>query len=515
MQMPDIHSASDQTLFEALLEAMHTHGKDEKRIEDIMPSLASYGDLLKKSLALGRLVAKVSAPNENVGVFMPNVTNTIALIFGMSAFARIPAMLNYTAGIANLQDACDVANIKTIITSRKFVETAQLDSLLAKLQNVQIHYLEDLRSHFTLWDQCWLFCFALRFPSLVNRAGSADLPAVVLFTSGSEGTPKGVVHSHRSILANIAQIRSRLDFYASDKVMACLPLFHVFGFTCGAIMPVVMGAKLYLYPSPLHYKAIPEIIAEKKCTVLFSTSTFLAHYATHAKAHDLASLRLVLAGAEKLNPQVHQTWMDQFGLNILEGYGATECAPVLAVNTPSEHRLGTVGKLLPELHADLAPVAGMVGGGILKVRGPNLMLGYYLKRAPGILQSSEGHFYDTGDIVEIDQEGFVKILGRVKRFSKVAGEMVSLDTVEKIAIAASPEHHHAASSVQDAKRGEVIVLFTTDQNLVREAIQHASKVLGVPEIAIPRKIIFIKELPLLATGKTDYLHINQMAEALG
>jgi len=431
----------------------------------------------------------------------------------MSAMRRVPAMLNYTAGTAGLQNACIAANVETIITSRQFLDAAKLNETVAAIQGANVVYLEDLREHFGLFDKLWLLGYARWFPKAVDQSSHPDDPAVVLFTSGSEGKPKGVVHSHHGVLANIAQIRSVIDFSPSDKFMIALPLFHAFGFTCGAIMPLVTGSKMFLYPSPLHYRIIPEIIYDRGCSVLFGTSTFLGNYARFAHPYDFYKLRYVVAGAEKLNEEVRKTWMEKFGIRILEGYGATECAPVLAVNTPMAYRSGTVGPLLPGLEPKLESVPGIPQGGLLSVRGPNVMLGYYLYDNPGVLKAPEDGWYSTGDIVDIDADGFVRILGRVKRFAKVAGEMVSLETVEQIANRAAPEGQHAASTQADPQRGENILLFTTDVGLTRDSLQAAARELGSPELAVPRKIVVVMELPLLGTGKTDYVKLKQLAEA--
>lgn len=501
-----------QTMFSAFLDAIKIHGRGKRLLEDMQQVEESYGQLLKKSLVLGRLTSKISAPGENVGVLMPNVTNTICLIFGMSAMRRIPAMLNYTAGVAGMQNACIAAGVRTVVTSRKFVEAAKLAGVMDHLQNVRIVYLEDLRAQFDLWDKLWLLGFALWAPAMATQQGRADEPAVVLFTSGSEGKPKGVVHTHRGILANIAQIRAVVDFSPSDKFMVTLPLFHAFGFTCGGIMPLVTGSKIFLYPSPLHYRIIPEIIYDRGCTVLFGTSTFLGNYARFAHPYDFYKLRYVVAGAEKLNEEVRKTWMEKFGIRILEGYGATECAPVLSVNTPMACRAGTVGPLLPGLESRVEAVPGIAHGGLLSVRGPNVMQGYYLFDNPGVLKPPLGGWYSTGDVVEIDADGFVRILGRVKRFAKIAGEMVSLEVVEQIANLASPAGQHAATTQTDPQRGENILLFTTDGTLDREALLTAARELGSPELAVARKIVQVAELPLLGTGKTDYVTLKQMAE---
>ncbi len=512
MQNMLFSSTQINTLFTAFLDAVSTYGRKAVLVEDMRQVEENYGELLKKSLALGRLARKITQLHENVGVLMPNVTNTICLIFGLSAFARIPAMLNYTAGSAGIQNACTAASIKIIISSREFIKTAKLDEVIAGLQGVNVVYLEDLAKQFTWLDKAWLMGFALWLPRLAATKSYPSDPAVVLFTSGSEGKPKGVVHSHASILANIAQIKSVIDFSMQDKFMMVLPLFHAFGFTCGAIMPLVAGSRLFVYPSPLHYRVIPEVIYDRGCTVLFGTSTFLGNYAKFANPYDFYKLRYVVAGAEKLNDEVRKTWLDKFGIRILEGYGATECAPVLAVNTPMASKTGSVGTLLPGLEAKLEQVPGIEDGALLSVRGPNVMLGYYLFDNPGVIQTTAEGWYNTGDIVKIDEDGFVFIKGRVKRFAKVAGEMVSLETVENIANHAAPAHQHAATTQTDAQRGENILLYTTDSNLNREQLGNSAKQLGSPELAVARKIIVVDALPLLGTGKTDYVTLKNMAE---
>jgi len=512
MQNMLFSSTQIDTLFQSFLDAVSTYGRSTVLVEDMRQVEETYGELLKKSLALGKLSNKVTQPNENVGVMMPNVTNTICLIFGLSAFGRIPAMLNYTAGSTGIKNACTAASVKTIISSREFIKAAALEDTIAGLQGLNIVYLEDLRPKFSWLDKLWLMGFALWFPRLATVKSNPNDPAVVLFTSGSEGKPKGVVHSHRSILANVAQIKSIIDFSMQDKFMMVLPLFHAFGFTCGAIMPLVVGSRMFIYPSPLHYRVIPEVIYDRGCTVLFGTSTFLGNYAKFANPYDFYKLRYVVAGAEKLNEEVRKTWVDKFGIRILEGYGATECAPVLAVNTPMANRSGSVGTLIPGLESKLDPVPGIEDGALLSVRGPNVMLGYYLHDNPGVIDSSHEGWHSTGDIVTIDEDGFIFIKGRVKRFAKVAGEMVSLETVENIANHASPQHQHAATTQIDSQRGESILLFTTDSSLSREQLSNSAKELGNPELAVARKLIVVEELPMLGTGKTDYLTLKNMAQ---
>lgn len=513
MQHMMYQTQQSKTLFEALLDTMDKFGAKTKIVEDLNMVEEHYQELLKKSLALGRIACKVSQPNETVGVLMPNITNTLALIFGMSAFKRVPAMLNYTSGTAGIQNACIAANVRTIITSRKFIETAKLDEVINKLQNLNIVYLEDLRTQFGVLDRAWLMGYALHYPRAAIEPSEADDTAVILFTSGSEGKPKGVVHSHKSILANIHQIMAMLDFNPTDKFMMVLPMFHAFGFT-GSLLPVLNGIRIMIFPSPLQYKVIPEVIYDKGCTVFFATSTFLGNYAKFAHPYDFYKLRIVVAGAEKLNEEVRKVYHEKFGIRILEGYGTTECAPVVSANTPMANRHGSVGQLMPGIHHRLVPVPGIEQGGVLHVKGNNIMKGYYLYDQPAVLVPPPEGWYDTGDVVEIDNDGFIHIKARVKRFAKVAGEMVSLEVVEKVANTAAPDFMHAATTQIDAGRGENIILFTTDPALKREDLQIVAKNLGTPEIAIARKIIQLDEIPLLGTGKTDYVTLKQMAESV-
>ena len=512
MQKMLFQAQKNRTIFEAFLDAVDKYGGNYQLIEDLNESEETYQDLLKKSLALGKIASKVCTNNETVGVLMPNITNTLALILGMSAFNRIPAMLNYTSGTAGMQNACIAANIKTVITSHKFIEAAGLESIVANFQQLNIVYLEDLRAEFGMLDRAWLMGYALHYPRSAMETNKHDQAAVVLFTSGSEGKPKGVVHSHKSILANVAQIAAVLDFNHSDKMMMVLPLFHSFGFTA-SLIALLNGIKINVFPSPLQYKVIPELIYDRGCTIFFATSTFLSNYAKFAHPYDFYKLRLVVAGAEKLNEEVRKTYSEKFGIRILEAYGATECAPGISINTPMANLNGSVGQLVPGLEHKLETVPGIDNGGLLHVKGENVMMGYYLFDAPGVLNPPVEGWYNTGDIVEIDKDGFVHIRGRVKRFAKVAGEMVSLEVVEHIANTAAPDYQHAASSISDAQRGESIILFTCDKKLKREDLQIVAKNLGLPELAVARKIIVVEAIPLLGTGKTDYVTLKQLAEA--
>jgi len=515
MQNMLFESQPKRTLYSELLHAMSIHGRRRKLVEDVKQVEYSYGDLLKMALALGRLVARHSAPGECVGILMPNLAATVCMMIGTGAQGRVPAMLNYKAGAGGMQDACIAANIRTVFASRAFIEQAQLEAAVGALQGLNILYLEDLRPAMGLADKAWVL-FGMLFPRQAQRARDPFAPAVVLFTSGSEGRPKGVVLSHRALLSNVAQLRSAMDFSPEDKVLNALPVFHSFGLTGGALLPVLTGMNLFLYPSPLHYRVIPEIAYDRSCSILFGTSTFLANYAKFAHPYDFYRLRYVAAGAEKLSESVRSLWFEKFGIRILEAYGTTETSPGIAMNTPMAYRTGSVGQLLPGIEARVIPVPGIEKGGMLHVRGPNVMSGYYRFEAPGQLQppaSEAGDgWYETGDVVTMDSDGFVSIVGRVKRFAKVAGEMVSLEVVEKLAVQASPAGLHGATAQADNLRGEALVLFTTDRTLTREALSEAARTLGIPEIAVPRKICPVDTLPLLGTGKVDYMSLKRLAE---
>ncbi len=504
-----------RTLFGTMLDAASTYGKHTMVLEDATRQVIDFDKLILGALVLGRQFAKATKPGDNVGVLLPNVNATAVTFMGLQAYRRIPAMLNFTAGEANLVIACRTAQARTVVTSRQFIEKGHLETVVAALEKeVQVLYLEDIRARITVADK--LSGLATR--PFVRRwyrkwQVTPDSPAVILFTSGSEGTPKGVVLSHANIVANCQQLAARIDFNQKDSVFNALPVFHAFGLTGGLLLPLLNGIRSFLYPSPLHYRIVPELTYDANATILFGTDTFLSGYARAGAPYDFYSVRYVFAGAEKVRDETRRAFMDKFGLRILEGYGATETAPVLAMNTPMHYRSGTVGRILPGIETRLEPVEGVSEGGRLSVRGPNVMLGYLRAEKPGVLQPPESGWYDTGDIVTIEEGGFVRIQGRAKRFAKIAGEMVSLGRIEAELDQLWPDNVHAVVSVPDDRKGEQLVVLSEKKDATREAIQTRFRERGLPELYIPRRVTMVEKIPLLGTGKVDYRAVAELATA--
>lgn len=500
------------SLFGALLAARAANGHKHLILADPTAGPLSYDRVVVASLVLGRRLARLARRGEAVGLMVPNSIGAAVAFFGLQAHGRVPAMLNHTAGVDAVLSACRTAGTRVVITSRRFVELAKLELLTDRLaETVEIVWLEDLRNKLGLLDKLYGL-LALRFVAPLHRwfGTSASDPAAILFTSGSEGAPKGVVLSHANLLANRRQLAARVDFSPADQLLNALPMFHSFGLTAGFLLPLLSGVRLFLYPSPLHYRIVPELAYGIGATVLFGTDTFLAGYARAASPYDFYALRYVFAGAEPVREETRRIWAERFGKRILEGYGVTECSPVIAVNTPMHFKAGTVGRLLPLIEHRLEPVPGIEEGGRLMLRGPNVMSGYLRPEEPGVLSPPEQGWHDTGDIVRIDDEGFVTISGRAKRFAKLAGEMVSLAVSEQIAAAAYPDYRHAVVAVPDARRGERLVLVSEAPSIARDLLVDAARREGLPEIAIPRDAVTVAALPLLGSGKTDYAKVPQL-----
>ncbi|GIU65980.1 AMP-binding protein [Candidatus Phycosocius spiralis] len=502
-----------RSIFDALLDARGRFGGSKEILEDPDRTPITYDRLVFGSLVLGRKISGMTALGENVGMLIANSVGAIVTLFGLLAFGRTPAMLNFTAGTKNIHAACNAAQVKTIFTARRFVEQAHLTALIEDLgQEFRIIYLEDIRDQITPFEKARGLIDAT-VPFLAQVKINPDATAVMLFTSGTEGIPKGVALSHANLIANVEQVAGHVDLNPDDMVFNPLPIFHCFGLTGGTFLPLLQGMKCILYPSPLQANSIVKLIRETQATILVGTDTFVNHYARQADEEDLTNLRFVVCGAERVKEETRQTMMSRFNVPIIEGYGATEASPIIAVNTPNHlNRPGTCGRLLPEIQWKLESIPGIDGGGRLYVRGPNVMRGYVRVDAPGEIQPLAGGWHDTGDVVAIDKDGYLTIKGRVKRFAKIGGEMVSLTAVENYATSCWPDHLHAAVAVSDPKKGEQILLLSDCSFANRSDLLAWYKINGAAELALPKKIIKVKEIPLLGTGKIDYGYVQHLAQ---
>jgi len=502
-------TSTDHTVIEALIAAAKLHGPNWLAVEDPVSGQLSYKRLLMAIAILGRKLMPFAPQGRPLGVMLPTSNGAVVTLFAVMSAGRVPAMINFTAGAANILAACRAAEIDTILTSRVFVEKGRLDNVIAQLAaKLRIVYLEDIRKTIGIADKLrglmgWKKPLVARKP---------DDWAVIMFTSGSEGTPKGVVLSHRNMMTNVAQAEASIDFGREDKLFNVLPVFHSFGLTVGTVLPLVSGVSTYLYPSPLHYRTVPELVYGVSATIIFGTDTFLNGYARVANPYDFRSLRYVLAGAEPVKASTRQIYLEKFGLRILEGYGVTECSPAMALNTPMFNKFGTVGRLFPGMTARLEKVEGVDEGGQLFVTGPNVMLGYLRADKPGVLEAPPEGWHDTGDIVTIDDQGFIAIKGRAKRFAKVGGEMVSLAAVELLAGELWPNNVTAVAAVADARKGERLIMVTDKSGASRGEFMTYARSKHASELMLPAEVVVLDKLPMLGSGKVDQLAIEKFVK---
>jgi acyl-[acyl-carrier-protein]-phospholipid O-acyltransferase / long-chain-fatty-acid--[acyl-carrier-protein] ligase len=524
LQLQDVMSHSqfastptNQTVFSALLTARTRHGGNLAIINDLKYTPLTYTTLVARALMLAPYFKPLAGPFNTVGIMLPNANATMLSFLAAHAAGVAPTMVNFTAGRVNILSGCAAAGVTHIVTSRAFVTQAKLDALTAELtgHGLRFVYLEDLRENLTLRDKARYLIARIAPQCLYRPAPNAPKqPAVILFTSGSEGAPKAVVLTHQNLLANAAQLNAVVDFNSADRVLNALPMFHSFGLTGGTLVPLLHGVPIFLYPTPLHYRAIPEMAYGLNSTVLFGTDTFLANYARVAHPYDFYSVRYVFAGGEKLQATTRQQWQEKFGLRVLEGYGTTEAAPALTMNVPLAYRAGSVGRLLPGVTVRLTPLPAFTHEGTvgyqLEVTGPNIMAGYWRATNPGVLEAPREGWYDTGDVVQQDAQGFITLVGRRKRFAKIGGEMISLTQLETLAKNCWPHALHGVIAQPDARKGEQLVLFTTQPTATLPALRAFILAAGGSPLLVPKTLRVIDKLPLLATGKTDYPALQQL-----
>jgi acyl-[acyl-carrier-protein]-phospholipid O-acyltransferase / long-chain-fatty-acid--[acyl-carrier-protein] ligase len=462
------------------------------------------------SLELDKLIPRAEA---RVGVLLPNVSGTPVVLMALWKLGKTPALLNFSTGTATMLTCAELAGLKVIVSSRAFVERAKLQIEPFKAAGIQILFLEDIRARISGAQKLVTLLAQTIWPGLRNKSLFGEKAAVVLFTSGSEGIPKGVELTHRNILANIRQMLAVTDLQDHDRVFNCLPLFHSFGLTVGTLLPLVRGMYVFVYPSPLHYRVVSNAFYDRYCTVFLSTNTFLNGYARKANPYDFRSMRYLFAAAEKLQEATATTWSQKFGVRILEGYGATECAPCVAVNTPLEPKYGSVGKIMPGMEYRLEQVEGVDEGGRLFVKGPNVMNGYLNPDANAKFKELNG-WYDTGDIVSVDDDGYFYIRGRLKRFAKVSGEMVSLTAVEDALAGAFPQYglrcQVAIVARPDEEKGEALVAVSNEPKLTIDEIRSVIKARGMTNLCVPREIKVVREIPKLGTGKVNHRELQKM-----
>lgn len=507
------------SLFAQLMKAAKIHSKSgflkrPKFIEDITRVPNSYKDIIIKSFVLGKYFQKQTMPGEPVALLLPNSIAALCSFFGLTAYERVPVMLNFSVGAQNMVSMCKTAMVKKVITSLKFVKTAKLESAVEvmKANGVEVVYLESLAKKISLLNKIGAY---VRYKlKRVPHKDGGNKKAAILFTSGSEGAPKAVVLSHANILSNIKQMSSIETINITDTVFNALPMFHSFGLTVGTLFPVLEGSKLFLYPSPLHYRVVAEIVYEIGATIMFGTDTFFRGYGKIAHPFDFHNVRFMFGGAEAVKPDTRNMWMERLGIRVMEAYGSTECSPVVCANNRIFNRFGSIGKLLPAIEHRIVPVDGIEKGGELVVKGPNVMLGYIMPDRPGVLVPLEDGWYHTGDVVEIDEIGFVYIKDRIKRFAKIGGEMVSLNAVQEMVCKAyewmGAEFQYGVVAIPHESKGEQIVLVTNNKQVTQEVIHDYIKNNGLSELYLPRLILFKDQLPVFATGKMDNVSLKKL-----
>ncbi len=512
MRLPLDPTAVEETVFDALIAAREKYG-DKEILEDQDRKPLTYTGLLRAAFVLGRKIAAMTGPGERVGILLPSSMGVVVTFYGLHAHGRTPVMLNFTSGEQNVKAAIKAAGVEKVLTAQRFIQQAKLEALVGQIGDVaEVVWLDDVRKSIGLPDKLYGLMAGL-MPRRFRVRTEPSAPGVILFTSGSFGAPKGVVLSQWNLVANCRQVAQHIALDPDWVMFNPLPTFHCFGLTGGVLLPLLQGMKAFQYPSPLHAKQIVELLPQVKASILFATDTFLNQYARVAGPDDFSTLQFVVAGAERVRDETHHLFNTRFhGLKLLEGYGATEAAPVVAVNHPDRNRPGTVGQVLPGMEWRLDPVEGIDDGGRLYLRGPNVMKGYLSPENPLAIEPLEDGWHDTGDIVSIDDEGYVCILGRAKRFAKIGGEMVSLTAVEGLASAVWPEARHAVVSVPDSRKGEKLVLVTDRKDAEVARLAEWARQHGAPELAVPKKIMRVGEVPVLGTGKTDYVAIQQLAE---
>jgi acyl-[acyl-carrier-protein]-phospholipid O-acyltransferase/long-chain-fatty-acid--[acyl-carrier-protein] ligase len=489
----------------------------------------NYFSALTKSVFLARRLRKHWKDQAMVGLFLPPSIPGALANYAAMLMGKVPVNLNYTVSRESLESCAKQCELKTVITSKLFLEKVKVEP------PGEVIYAEDLAANPGFFEQLAALFGALFLPTgmLQKYCGAArktalDDTATVIFSSGSTGEPKGVILSHFNIASNVAQLMQVFMLHKTDRILGILPFFHSFGFTGTLCLPAASGIGAVFHPSPLDSRAIGALVSQHSVTMLLATPTFLNAYTRRCTPEDFGSLRIVMAGAEKLPDRISIAFEDQFGIRPLEGYGCTECSPVVAVNTPDFRaaqfrqvgaKRGTIGHPLPGIairivDPETGDLRGVGDAGLLLVRGPNIMRGY-LNRPEKTAEVLKDGWYNTGDIATVDEDGFLRITDRLSRFSKIGGEMVPhIKVEEKLQeIAQASEQVFAVTAIPDEKKGERLIVLTTisEENLATTLEGFAKA--DLPALWKPRADHFVRieALPYLGTGKLDLRRLREMA----
>jgi acyl-[acyl-carrier-protein]-phospholipid O-acyltransferase/long-chain-fatty-acid--[acyl-carrier-protein] ligase len=509
----DAHSEPSTLGREFIRKCRENRGKP--LFDDVTGHGVTYRRALVAAFVLGRYLSRFK--ERQIGLMLPNLTVTALIFMGLQLFRKIPALLNYSSGPRALQHAMELADLGVVVTSRAVLERMRLSESV--FCGRPVIFLEDLKGLIRFRDKVRGLARSI-FPGAHREIGADEHreTACILFTSGSEGMPKGVCLSHENLITNVYQALSRIDVTERDYFFNALPLFHSFGLTVGALIPPFLNARAFFYVSPLHYRIVPELAYQQGCTILCGTNAFLKGYGRRANAYDFSSMHYIFCGAEPLSNEVFEQYAKKFGIRVMAGYGLTECSPMVSMTSALEYAYGTVGTVLPGIEYKLVPVEGIDDKrgtvGALFVRGKNAMKGYLKNEKANhkYLVEDEG-WYDTGDVVELTGEGFLKIVGRLKRFAKISGEMISLTAVEEALTTAFGDRRPTAVIARaDEQRGERLVVVTSNPDVDLKVVREKLRQKGFSDLASPRGMLFMKEIPRLGSGKIDYVRLSEMVQ---
>ena len=494
-------------LYQSLINTVK-FGYQSKIIEDSLSNSVSNLGLIYKSILLGNILLRFLINNEDrpIGLLLPNIVPTVIVFFSTQYLDKTVAIINFTSGSKNITSCLKKSKIKYIITSRKFINQGNLEPLIKEIEekSYKFIYLEDIKERLSLKDKIIAIKdFFLNIFMLKKL--NTDKNAVILYTSGTESDPKGVGLTHQNLFFNRMQVLKSLKISKKEKFFTCLPFFHSFGLGIGVLLPVLHGCKVFLYPTPLHFQTIPKIIEDTKSTVFFSTDTFLKKYIPYIEKYTFKNLNYLIAGAEKVDQSTHSMYK-KFGVKILEGYGVTEASPAISVNTKDNYKIGSVGKFMSNIDYKIENIEGYDEGGLLYIRGKNVITHY-------LNQSKKFDWYNTGDVVRVDEDGYLYILGRLKRFAKIAGEMISLSQVEEFPKKFWPNNTSVVCSIKDNEKGEALILITDKKNPDLQKLNRFMKDEGLSNLYLPKKIKFLEEFPILGSGKIDFKKLQDIANS--